>query len=144
MSRAENWIKVKEEQQKQKELQRKEAVLINAGLYEKVYRDELIIDKEYPYIDHLRDENGKDYAKAYKKVAIDVTDEEYKKIEELSGYSNLDTYTPTIKDPQHINKDSIDYKQLQVLNTIKNCLIFITVVIAIGLLGIFIGLANQA
>lgn len=88
MSRAENWIKVKEEQQKQKELQRKEAVLINAGLYEKVYRDELIIDKEYPYIDHLRDENGKDYAKAYKKVAIDVTDEEYKKIEELSGYSN--------------------------------------------------------
>ena len=144
MSRAENWIKVKEEQQKQKELQRKEAVLINAGLYEKVYRDEFIVDKEYPYIDHLRDENGKDYAKAYKKVAIDVTDEEYKKIEELSGYNNLDTCTPTIKDPQHINKDSIDYKQLQVLNTIKGCLIFITVVIAIGLLGIFIGLANQA
>lgn len=144
MSRAENWIKAKEEQQKQKQLQKKETVLINAGLYEKVYRDEFIVDKEYPYIDHLRDKNGKDYARAYKKAAIDVTDEEYKKIEELSGYSNLDTCTPTIKDPQHINKDSIDYKQLQVLNTIKGCLIFITVVIAIGVLGVFIGLANQA
>ena len=68
-------------QQKSEETVRKNKHLIELGLYEKVYSNSTTYSDEFPYPEE--DEKGA-IINYYKKVAIDITDEEYAEIKKHS------------------------------------------------------------
>lgn len=74
------FIERKEAQVKEDIDKQRKDMLISLGLFEKVYSDKEGLSSEYPYTD--------DNDKNYKIVALDVTDNEYIKILELSKQEN--------------------------------------------------------
>ncbi|MBR2846480.1 MAG: hypothetical protein IKB89_00225 [Clostridia bacterium] len=68
-------------QKKSEEAVRKNKHLIDIGLYEKVYSNSTTYSDEFPYPEE--DEKGA-IINYYKKVAIDITDEEYAEIKKHS------------------------------------------------------------
>ena len=68
-------------QKKSEETVRKNKHLIDLGLYEKVYSNSTTYSDEFPYPEE--DEKGA-IINYYKKVAIDITDEEYAEIKKHS------------------------------------------------------------
>lgn len=85
--------------------------LVDLGLYEKVYSGKQECSEEYPFID------GE--GNTYKKVGIDVTDEEYRKICEYAPLENTE--------PSHANTLS------KALNVLAVLLIIAGVIIGLAL-----------
>lgn len=71
------YLSEKEVAEHAEELKKKNELLLNLGLYEKIYTKDTVSSAEFPYGDW--DEEAGAY-RYYKKVPVEVTDEEYAKI----------------------------------------------------------------
>ena len=80
-----NYITKKEQEQKEYLNKQKNDFLISQGLFQKEYSGKDTYDPDYPF-DEWNSETHQH--KFYKNVAINVTDDEYKKILELSKSTN--------------------------------------------------------
>ena len=74
--RVEKFINGKKDEIKKKELEKRQKILIKAGLYEKEYSKNFQYSSEYPYTEL----NNLGQAKYYRIVPINITDEEYEEV----------------------------------------------------------------
>lgn len=85
------FISKKENELKEKKEQEKNGLLLSKGLFEKVYSEDNTYDSEYCYSDW---KDGKSYY--YKKVPIEITDNEYEKLKELCEPSEIKEENATL------------------------------------------------
>lgn len=77
----EEYINSKRKEEREKYLKDKNETLIKLGIYEKVYSPINMLSEEYPWIEWDDEKEDELY---YKKVAADVSDEEYEEILRLN------------------------------------------------------------